>query len=165
MVEWLARGLERHQLYSRLVEQGRNRKIIGMVVSRFQEEVVVLNMALWHIGGTLMSETDEYISFSEVHVVATSVEHLPVIIDLKTRNLLPYVTTVLVFQPVPAPLAAAAAALKLEFYSYLQLIEEGKLHPEVPLPGSCRDDIATIIDTSGTTGFDKVEEIVNNGSR
>ena len=154
MAEDLARALEHHKIYSEVME-GTKRKILMCQVVFVRYEQLILTLALWHTGAAIMTETEEARSQPEFHSMGTTAEDLPRILDLKKNGRMNNYDSLLLFDKPKPEDAKTAEELKLKIYLYEDLLKEGKTLKDVKLPGSKRDDLAIIIDTSGTSGIDK----------
>ncbi len=151
----IAKAIEHEKLYSEVEEFGKWRILICQM-QMVQVEQLILTLALWHLGATMMSETEEFRPMPEFHTIATSVDDLARILELKQNGKIPNIKTVLVFGQVGTEDKKKAEVIQVRLIEFEWLINEGKKYPEIGLPGSRRDDISIIIETSGTTGYDKV---------
>ena len=154
MAESLARAIEHHKLYSEVMD-GCKRRIMLCQMQLVRYEQIVLSLALWHVGAAIMSETVEARSQPDFHLMATSAEDFPRILDLRKEGKVKNFDSILLFDKPKPEDVKAAEELKLKIYLYEDLIKEGKNYKDAQLIGSGRDDICAIIDTSGTSGVDK----------
>ena len=147
----LAKSLSYYKLYSEVFE-GRKRKILMCQMQEVRAEQIVLTLALWHIGASIMSEAEQFRTLPEFHLLATTAEDLPRILELKKTGKAPNLVSVLLFDRPSAEDQKLADKLKINICLYDELIKEGKTLSDIPLDGSSLDDIAIIFDTSCGNG-------------
>lgn len=157
ILEDLARGMEHLKLLSDVVEEGRKRRVIVNLGWQLKEETMLLSIAVWHIGGCMMSDTEELREIPELKVGVVSREDIQMVCDKKANNYIPGITTLVVVNEFTQIDVEKAAGLKLTLLSYKDILKAGQMHKEIPLPGCKPDDLIGICPTSGTTGSDKVK--------
>jgi len=154
----LAKVIEHEKLYSEVFDAGKKLKIMLAQIQKVQVEQIIVLLALWHCGAAIMSEIDEFRTDPELHTLASSGEDLSRLIELKQSGLMPNIKTLLIIdQEAKDSDIKKAQELKLRLLFLYELVKNDPYPGEtIILSGSRRDDVAILIETSGTTGFEKV---------
>lgn len=156
ILESLARGLEFLKFLSNVDDGGKVYRIIANLGWLAFEETYLLSMAVWHVKGAMMCDSEELKYISEIHTGVTSKADLEVVLKKKENGLLPGITTIIITDSYPKEYNEKAEKLGIKLIPYNDVLKVGREHPEIPLPGPQENDLIGIYTTSGTTGNDKV---------
>ena len=74
---------------------------------------------------------------------------------IKVKPSCPSLKTIVTFDPIPEDKLLKAEELGIKVYNYLEIIEEGKAHPNMTFKEPTPDTIHMFCYTSGTTGDPK----------
>jgi len=154
----LAKVIEHEKLYSEVNDAGLKLKIMMAQIQKIQVEHIIVLLALWHCGAAMMSEIDEFRNDPDLHTLASSGEDLPRLIDLKQSGLMPNIKTLLIIDKEAKDVdIKKVQELNLRLLFLYELVKNDPYPNEtIILPGSRREGASILLETSGTTGFEKV---------